>query len=161
MTGRDPYGGRDVYNGQDVYGQEMVDITGPRHVYDNSIDSLEPGAHVDRSHPNPRHSRNMVNRRSNTITGHDVYGEDLGNITALRHVYGNSTDSFDPAAHERMAPTFRAPLARYSGRSDDYMSSGWQEWPGVGRSGHDSIPATPGDSRSTTPMPSPVCSIPV
>lgn len=84
------------------------------------------------------------------MSGRDVYEEEMVNIRGGYRL-NQSTDSLD--VNDRFIT--RAPRARMSGRSDDYMGAGagWHDWPGVGRSGVESIPDTPYESRSNTPSP--------
>lgn len=83
----------------------------------------------------------------------DVYGEELVEFKGGLH-YDQSTDSLGTHATSDRTLMPRAPRAFMSGRPDDRMSTGtgYQEWQA------ESIPVTPIDSRSNSPLPSPVCS---
>lgn len=81
-----------------------------------------------------------------------MYGEELVEFKGGLH-YDQSMDSLGThgASDRTLIP--RAPRALMSGRSEDRMSTGtgWgHEWQA------DSIPVTPIDSRSNSPLPSPV-----
>ncbi|RDW85324.1 hypothetical protein BP6252_02914 [Coleophoma cylindrospora] len=80
------------------------------------------------------------------MSEHTGHGEEMVAINLLQGGH-RRTDSVE--SHDLMSPT--SPIPRRPGMSDDYFSSEWLAAP-QRQSAIDTIPDTPGDSRSATPF---------